>query len=87
MVPQIEPSRLVGLDPDQLAALLGSPAGVRDEPPATVWSYRSDLCQLDVFLFMSVETKALKALAYDLKAPTDKNDCVDSIVADNRDRR
>jgi len=35
---------------------------------------------------MSVETKALKALAYDLKAPIDKNDCVDSIVAENRDR-
>jgi hypothetical protein len=85
--PRIEPAGLVGLDPDQLAALLGRPAALREEPPATVWSYRAGACQLDVFFFMSVETRALKALAYDLKAPGDKSDCVDSIVAENRDRR
>lgn len=89
--PGPDPSQLVGLGPVQLEALLGPPHAVHDEPPAKVWSYRAGQCSLDVFFFMNVETKAMKALAYDLKppqsTPAGRSDCFDSIVAETRDRR
>lgn len=89
--PVLVPEQLVGIDPAKLETLLGRPSSVHDEPPATVWTYRAGVCSLDVFFFMSVETKAMKALAYDLKPPqrppAARNDCFDSIVAEARDRR
>jgi hypothetical protein len=87
----LDPAQLVGLNPAQLESFLGRPSSVREEPPATVWAYRAGPCSLEVFFFMSVETKAMKALAYDLKPPqrsaAARNDCFDSIVAETRDRR
>jgi hypothetical protein len=44
-------SDIVGLQPDELLALLGPPDLQRSEPPAQYWQYRSADCVLDIFLY------------------------------------
>ncbi|MBT7569071.1 MAG: hypothetical protein HN632_03915 [Rhodospirillaceae bacterium] len=43
--------RLLGLDNDDLSDLLGAPSLEREEPPATIWQYRTPACVVDVFLY------------------------------------
>jgi len=45
------PDELVGLKPDEVTRLLGSPALIRHDPPAQVWQYRGRDCVLDLFLY------------------------------------
>ena len=46
-----DPGRLIGMDRDGVAGLLGPPAFRRSDDPALVWQYRSAACILDVFLY------------------------------------
>lgn len=43
--------RLIGLSPERIEALFGSPSLARAEPPATIWQYRQPGCTVDIFLF------------------------------------
>lgn len=67
----VDPKILVGLDQVTVEEMLGKPANIRDEPPATVWSYKSDSkddsCTLDVFFFVDIEANKLRALSYDVQ--------------------
>jgi hypothetical protein len=46
-----DPARILGLGPDRLTELLGSPELTRREPPAEIWQYRGESCVFDVFLY------------------------------------
>lgn len=67
-LPLLSPEIVVGLDREQTALLLGEPATVRAQPPATVWSYRAKGCALNVFFYPDVQTREMRALAYDVLA-------------------
>lgn len=63
--PAISPRTLVGNTEEQLEAMLGKPASVREEPPAMVWRYRAnDTCSVDVFLYFDLASEAFRSLAY-----------------------
>jgi len=64
----IDPKRLVGLTREQVTALIGPPRGVSDNPPATVWAYRTEGCSLDVMFYMDLGTRTFRALAYEVKS-------------------
>jgi len=66
-LPAPRPETLVGLDPAQTESLLGPPAAVREQSPATIWSYTTTNCRLDLFFYMNMASKRLSALSYDLK--------------------
>ena len=58
---------------------------ISDEPPATIWSYRTNGCVLDVFFYMDLGARTFRVLAYEMKAnrrdaQTDRN-CVGRIRA------
>jgi len=55
---------LVGKNEVELKQFLGPPNGVRNEPPAMVWSYQARECSLDVFLYFDVGQKRFRSLAY-----------------------
>ena len=78
-LPVLAPEMLVGLDRQQIALLLGAPAAVREQPPATVWSYRARDCALNVFFYPDLQTREVRALAYDVRAGSEaeqaKNAC------------
>lgn len=63
----VDPEKLVGLTKDETEKLIGAPATVRDEPPATVWSYGSTKCGIDIFFYLDLASQTFKALAYELK--------------------
>lgn len=66
-VERIKPKTLVGMTRDQVKSLIGQPVKVADRPPATVWSYRTTGCALEVFFYLDVASKKFRALTYELK--------------------
>jgi hypothetical protein len=46
-----DPDRLMGLDRDGLAAVLGSPTLIRRESPAEIWQYVTSSCVFEVVLY------------------------------------
>ena len=84
-LPVLAPEMLVGLDRSQIELLLGAPAAVREQPPATVWSYRAKDCALNVFFYPDLQTREVRALAYDVRAESEaeqsKNACFAALRA------
>lgn len=62
----LTPPALVGMSEDEIFQLLGQANTRREEPPATIWEYRSRDCALDLFFYMDMESKRFRALAYDV---------------------
>ncbi len=62
-----DPERLIGLDGAAVAALLGWPGFLRDEPPAQVWQYRSERCILDVFLYADGPAGPRRVVYYEIR--------------------
>jgi len=69
---------LVGLDEAGVQRLLGRPQGVRQQVPATVWTYLTDGCRLDLFFFHNLKAQRLQTLTYEVssrKAAADAGAC------------
>ena len=64
----MSPNALIGLDRSAVRRLMGKPKTVRRASAATVWSYRTKECSLDIFFYQDLKTKTYKALSYDAKA-------------------
>jgi hypothetical protein len=64
----MDPEKLIGMTQAEATAILGKPVSVNDEPPATIWSYRSGGCVLDVFFYMDLGARMFRVLAYEMKA-------------------
>ncbi len=45
------PDRLIGMDEEEVTAILGPPAFARRDAPARMWQYGNRACLLDVFLY------------------------------------
>jgi hypothetical protein len=88
---QLDPGILIGLGPEQTELMMGKPADVRDEPPATVWAYKSGDCTLEVFFYPEVETRQPRALAYVVsgkdQSDAAKQACFARIRTARRDRQ
>lgn len=61
-----DPKALIGLDTAATQDTLGSPNEVREGSPATVWRYVAKNCVLDIYFYADLDTRALRALAYDV---------------------
>lgn len=61
-----DPKLVVGLDRGQTVGLLGEPNNIREEPPATVWSYSAEDCSLDVFFYLDLASQQYRALNYEV---------------------
>lgn len=46
-----DPTRLKGLSPTQVRAVLGKPMFTRRDAPAEIWQYRGRACTIDLFLY------------------------------------
>jgi hypothetical protein len=64
----MDPDKLIGMTQAETTAILGRPVSVADLAPATVWSYRSSGCELDVFFYMDLGARMFRVLAYEMKA-------------------
>lgn len=47
----VDPETLMGLSPNEVAAMMGQPELRREETPAQVWQYRTGTCVFDVYFY------------------------------------
>jgi hypothetical protein len=62
---------LTGLTTNQTWDLLGPPTQVQEESPATVWTYETAGCRLELFFYFDLESQEQRTLALDLEAASD----------------
>lgn len=81
-IPDITAEALLGLEGEELAALLGQPIQRRREAPAEIWQYRTGSCVVDVVFY---ETDASARVDYvearDRTAePADSGACLEDVL-------
>jgi hypothetical protein len=62
------PGSLIGMDEQQLVALLGPPTSEKDQAPGKIWRYRKSRCTVDLTLYPDVQTRIYRALAYEVSS-------------------
>lgn len=60
--------RLIGLDQPQLMNVLGEPVTRAEAPPATIWSYQGQACELKVYFYFDLQSQAMRALHYEVRS-------------------
>jgi hypothetical protein len=58
---------LLGLDQPAVSRLLGAAAEQSEEPPATIWRYKTANCQLDLFFYLDMRSGRMRTLHYAFK--------------------
>jgi hypothetical protein len=85
--PSPAPSRaeLIGLDESAATRLFGAATEKSEQPPATVWHYKSANCELDLFFYLDLRSGRMRTLHYRLKGESAetsrRQDCLRSLVA------
>jgi len=64
--PDAVPIKLIGLDENELTALLGAPNEREDQAPGKLWRYRLANCTLTVSLYPELRTLTFRALSYEV---------------------
>jgi hypothetical protein len=65
--------------------LLGPAAERSEEPPATIWRYKTAVCELDLFFYLDLRSGHMRTLHYVLKGDgldtARRQDCLRSLLA------
>jgi hypothetical protein len=79
---------LIGLDQTAAKRLFGAASEQSEEPPATVWRYRSATCGLDLYFYLDLRSGRMRTLRYAFNGEaTDaagRQSCLRSLVAVRR---
>jgi hypothetical protein len=83
--PRLE--ELVGLDQPAATRLLGTAVERSEEPPATIWRYKTANCELDLFFYLDLRSGRMRTLHYAFKGDvTDsarRQNCLRALAARN----
>jgi len=84
--PQLK--ELIGLDQPAATRMLGAAVERTEEPPATIWRYRTATCELDLFFYLDLRSGQMRTLHYSFKgAAADaigRQNCLSELVAARR---
>src|SRR5579885_1291788 len=47
---------------------LGAPASRTEAPPATIWHYASQDCEVDVYFYLDLQNRVMRALHYEVRS-------------------
>lgn len=92
LAPIFDPTLLIGRNREETRLLLGEPGDIRTAEPATIWRFQNRLCRLEVFFYMDLGARELRALSYDVAVDGKKADkrqssqCAGQIKAGNDGR-
>lgn len=82
-------TQLIGLDEPAATRLFGAAAERSEEPPATVWRYKSGNCELDLFFYLDLRSGRMRTLHYALKDgagdAAQRQNCLRSLIASRAD--
>jgi hypothetical protein len=83
--PQVQ--ELIGLDQAAAARLLGTAVERREEPPATIWHYKTANCELDLFFYLDLRSGRMRTLHYkfrgDAADSAARQHCLENLAARN----
>jgi hypothetical protein len=76
---------LIGLDQSAATRLFGPATEKSDEPPATVWRYKTAGCELDLFFYIDLRSGRMRTLHYAFKGgaadTARRQECLRSLIA------
>ncbi|MCR6629585.1 MAG: hypothetical protein NVV74_05730 [Magnetospirillum sp.] len=75
-----DPSRLKGLSPLQVRAVLGKPMFTRRDAPAEIWQYRGRVCTIDLFLYDEGDRQTVTHVAVRSQQPVNESQCLGELV-------
>jgi len=64
----VDPARVIGLDEAETGNWLGEPSQRTDAPPATIWRYRTRQCEIDVYFYLDMQNRIMRALHYEVRS-------------------
>ncbi|HLS69965.1 MAG TPA: hypothetical protein VK035_11520 [Kiloniellales bacterium] len=83
-LPPLTLTSIVGRDEENTVELLGQPAHVRVESPATIWTYSRGNCDLEIYFYPSLRERRLQSLTYEIKERAEETDCLEEFgLAEN----
>jgi hypothetical protein len=86
--PPPQAKELIGLDQTGATRLLGAATERTEEPPATVWRYKTATCELDLYFYLDLRSGRMRTLHYTLQGDaadsTGRQNCLREIVAARR---
>jgi hypothetical protein len=85
VTPPPQAKELIGLDQQAAIRMLGPAAERTEEPPATVWRYKTATCELDLFFYLDLRSGRMRTLHYTFKGDTidsaRRQNCLSELVA------
>jgi outer membrane biosynthesis protein TonB len=79
---------LIGLDQTATTRLFGAATERTEEPPATVWRYKTATCELDLYFYLDLRSGRMRTLHYTLQGDAadsaGRQNCLREIVAARR---
>ena len=88
--PAVDPEHVIGLGEVDAAEWLGEPGGRTEAPPATIWHYASLGCEVDVYFYLDLESKTMRALHYEVRGDGTGEQrpqrCFEQLVDEQRQR-
>ena len=80
--------RLIGLDQKAAMHLFGAAAERAEKAPATVWRYKGQGCELDLYFYLDLKSGHMRTLHYAFKGAaqdaTQRQECLRGIVDQSR---
>lgn len=79
---------LIGLDQRGASRLFGTAGERAEKGPATIWRYKTDSCELDLYFYLDLKSGRMRTLHYAFKGETDdaakRQECLRTIVDRSR---
>ena len=81
----VQTKELIGLDQPSATRLFGAAVERTEEPPATIWRYKTATCELDLFFYLDLRSGRMRTLHYTFRGDaTDaarRQNCLSELVA------
>ena len=88
VAPPPQAKELIGLDQPAATRLFGAAAERTEEPPATVWRYKTATCELDLYFYLDLRSGRMRTLHYafrgDAADAAGRQNCLREIVTARR---
>jgi hypothetical protein len=85
----IDPDRVIGMNEADTQQWLGEPTERKDAPPATIWRYASRDCEVEIYFYLDLQQRIMRALHYEVRG-TDSGEqrperCFQQLVSEHRE--
>jgi hypothetical protein len=85
----IDPDRVIGMNEADARQWLGEPTERKDAPPATIWRYTGQDCEVEIYFYLDLQQRIMRALHYEVRG-TDSGEqrperCFQQLVSEHRE--